>query len=105
MTEIKRGTRNVHADLKLSAADELLVKARLAHKIAESVRRRGWTQAQAAKTLGLTQPKLSNLLRGNFRGFSQAKLMTCLAQLGYHVDIVVKEPGRSAKPGYVAVVL
>ncbi len=105
MTEIKRGTRNVYADLGLSAADELLVKARLAHKIGESVRRRGWTQAQAAKALGLTQPKLSNLMRGNFRGFSQAKLMTCLAQLGYQVDIVVKEPGRSAKPGHVAVVL
>lgn len=48
-------------------------------------------QAEAAELLGLTQPKLSNMLRGHFHGFSERRLIDCLTRLGRDVQIVVKE--------------
>jgi predicted XRE-type DNA-binding protein len=80
---------NVYADLGFKDADEMLVKAQLVVKIAEILRERGWSQQQAAKVLGLTQPKLSKMLRGQFRGVSEMKMMDCLVRLGRTVKIVV----------------
>ena len=85
-------------------ADEMLVKAQLVHKISEIVRGRGLTQTEAAKILGLTQPKLSSILRGQFRGISERKLIDCLTSLGRDVDIVVKEAPRRRAGGKLTVV-
>ena len=63
------GSGNVYADLGYPDADEMQVKARLVAQIAEIIRRRGLTQIEAAKLVGLTQPKVSAMLRGRFRGF------------------------------------
>ncbi|WP_350029753.1 XRE family transcriptional regulator [Caballeronia sp. INML5] len=49
--------------------------------------------------LGISQPTLSQLMRGQFRGVSEAKLLELLARLGRNVQIVVGPPRRSAKPG------
>ena len=70
-------------------AEQMLVKAQLVSQIAEILRKRGWSQQQAAKVLGLTQPKLSKMLRGQFRGISEMKMMDCLLRLGRTVKIVV----------------
>jgi len=85
-------------------ADEMLVKAQLVHKISEIIRGRGLTQTEAAKILGLTQPKLSSILRGQFRGISERKLIDCLTSLGRDVDIVVKEAPRRRAGGKLTVV-
>jgi len=85
-------------------ADEMLVKAQLVHKISEIVRGRGLTQTEAARILGLTQPKLSSILRGQFRGISERKLIDCLTSLGRDVDIVVKEAPRRRAGGKLTVV-
>ena len=82
MIDIEVGSANVYADLGRADADEMLVKAQLASKIGDIIKRRKWTQARAAKVLGIPQPKLSGLLRGQFRGISEAKMMDCLAKLG-----------------------
>lgn len=60
----------------------MLVKAQLASKIAEIVDERGYSQTEAAQHLGVRQPKLSKLMRGQFRGISERKLMDCLTRLG-----------------------
>jgi len=104
MIDYEDGSENVYADLGLPDADEMLVKAQLATKIGEIIKGRRWTQQQAAEVLGMTQPKLSNLLRGQFRGVSEAKMLECLAKLGRDVKIVVGPARRSAKPGHVEVV-
>ena len=57
----------MYADLGFLDAEEMLVKAQLVVKIAQILRERGWSQQQAAKVLGMTQPKLSKMLRGQFR--------------------------------------
>lgn len=104
MSKIEQGSTNVYADLGLENAEGMLVKAQLATKIGEIIKRRKLTQVQAAELLGMTQPKLSNLLRGQFRGISEAKMLECLTRLGRNVEIVVKPAGRSQPTGHVSVV-
>jgi predicted XRE-type DNA-binding protein len=93
--EVHEGSANVYADLDYPNADDMLVKAKLVSKIADIVRGKGLTQVETARILGLTQPKVSALLRGQFRGISERKLIECLTTLGRDVEIVVKAaPGR-----------
>lgn len=91
---IEAGSDNVYADLALPEAQEMLVKARLASKIGDIIKRQHLTQQQAAELLGMPQPKISKLLNGQFRGISEAKMLDCLARLGRDVEIVVKPARR-----------
>lgn len=104
MSKIERGSTNVYADLGMTNAEEMLVKAQLATKIGDIIKRRKLTQLQAAELLGMTQPKLSGLLRGQFRGISETKMLECLTRLGRDVEIVVKSAPRSRTEGHVSVV-
>ena len=94
---IEKSSGNVYADLGLADAQEMLVKAKLASKIGEIIQRQNLTQQQAAQLLAMPQPKVSLLLRGQFRGISEAKMLECLARLGRDIDIVVK-PARPRAP-------
>jgi predicted XRE-type DNA-binding protein len=89
--------KSAYAELGFPDAAEMLVKAKLVVKIAEILRQRGWSQQQASKVLGITQPKLSKMLRGQFRGVSEMKMMDCLVRLGRPVKIVVGPEGRGAE--------
>lgn len=100
---IEEGSTNVYADLGRPDADELLVKAQLANRIGEIIKRRRLTQAAAAELIGLPQPKLSGLLRGQFRGVSEAKMLACLTRLGRNVRIVVGPARRRAGAGRIEV--
>jgi predicted XRE-type DNA-binding protein len=102
--DVEMGSGNVYADLAYADADEMLIKAQLVTKIAEIIKRKGLTQTQAGELLGMPQPKLSNLLRGQFRGFSERRLMNCLTRLGRDVQIVVKATPRSRSDGRLSVV-
>lgn len=87
--EIEKSSGNVYADLCMPDAEEMQVKCQLSMKIEEIIKSRGWTQQQAAEVLGMPQPKLSKMLRGQFRGISQTKMLECLNLLGRDVQIVV----------------
>lgn len=100
---IHRGSANVYADLGYKSADEMLVKAQLVTTIAEILKERGYTQTKAATLLGIPQPKLSKMLRGQFRGFSERKLMDCLTLLGRDIDIVVRATPKRRGQGAVSV--
>jgi predicted XRE-type DNA-binding protein len=102
--DIHEGSGNVYRDLGFRDAEEMLVKAKLVHKISEIIRAKGLTQMEAAKILGLTQPKLSGILRGQFRGVSERKLIDCLTSLGRDVEIVVKDAPRRRAGGKLTVV-
>ena len=80
------------------------MKAKLVREIGEIIRAKGLTQTQAAKILGLTQPKLSGVLRGQFRGISERKLIACLTSLGRDVEIVVRAAPRRRASGRIRVV-
>jgi predicted XRE-type DNA-binding protein len=74
MTIIEEGNTNVYADLGMADAEEMIVKAQLASKIGEIIKSRKWSQQKAADMLGIPQSKLSNILRGQFRGISESYL-------------------------------
>jgi predicted XRE-type DNA-binding protein len=98
---IAQGGGNVYSDLGMADAQEMLVKAKLASKIGDIIKQQNLTQQQAAEVLAMPQPKVSLLLRGQFRGISEAKMLECLARLGRDIDIVVKPARRRALMGVV----
>lgn len=81
----------------------MLIKAKLVAKISEIIRSRNLTQAEAASTLGLTQPKISALLKGNFRGISERRLLDCLTLLGHDVQIVILPIPQGRRIGKLSV--
>lgn len=99
----RRGTTNVYADLGYRAPESMLVKAQLISRIVGLLAERGMTQTQAATVLGIPQPKLSKILRGQFRGFSEGKLVDCLTQVGQDVQIVVRQRPDDRSTGAVSV--
>ncbi len=103
--EFEVSSGNVFADLGYPDADEALAKAKLAAEIAAAIKERSLTQAQAAEVLGLTQPNVSDLMRGRLRGFSLERLLRCLLALRRDVEIVISAAPRSRQGGQVSVVL
>ena len=103
MKKIEKGSGNVYADLGTANSEEMLVKAQLSMKIGEIIKLRKMTQIEAARVLGMPQPKLSNMLRGQFRGISETKMLECLMKLGRDIQIVVKTPTKARKIGAVSV--
>ena len=100
--KIERGSGNVFADLGRPDAEAHLLKAKLVSRIDEIIRQRGLKQVEAAKLLGLSQPDVSRLLRGNFREYSVERLLRLLLALGRDVQIVIRKP-RSQRPGRLLV--
>jgi len=88
--EVEASSGNVFADLGLPDADTLRVKSGLTVEIVKAIRDRGLTQAEAARRMGLKQPEVSALLRGEFSSLSERKLMDCLLRLGYDIEIRVR---------------
>jgi predicted XRE-type DNA-binding protein len=88
--EVLHGSGNVYADLGLPDAEKLRIKTGLVIEIRKAIQRQGLTQQAAAKRMGLTQPKVSEMMRGNLSNLSERKLMECLNRLGYDIVIKVK---------------
>ncbi len=93
-TSIRRGSNNVFADLGYADPDTHLLKAQLVSRIDEIINAQKLTQIEAAKIMGLSQPDVSRLLKGQFREISVERIMRLLMRLGCKVDIVIKSPGR-----------
>ena len=104
MVEIEESSGNVYADLGTDNAEEMFVKARLAAKISEIIKHRHLTQQEASEILHIPQSKISNMLRGNFRGISEAKMIECLNLLGRDIQIIVKKAPRSHSTGHTNVI-
>ncbi|HVN63603.1 MAG TPA: helix-turn-helix transcriptional regulator [Candidatus Binataceae bacterium] len=93
--KITRGSTNVFADLGYPDAGERQTKLRLAYAINRVVGRRRLSQAAAARTLGINQPKVSALSRYKLEGFSVERLMRFLTALGLDIEILIKKRPRS----------
>lgn len=88
--EVHRGSSNVFADLGLADAEKLKIKTGLVLEIRKAIRSRGLTQQEAAKRMGITQPKVSDMMRGDLTNLSERKLMDCLTRLGDDIEIKVR---------------
>jgi predicted XRE-type DNA-binding protein len=93
--EVHRGSGNVFADLGLVDAEKLKIKTGLVVEIRNAMRSRGLTQQEAAKVMGISQPKVSDMMRGDFTNLSERKLMDCLTRFGYDIEIKVR-PAKTA---------
>jgi predicted XRE-type DNA-binding protein len=100
---VQASSGNVFADLGLPNPEEKLVKAQLAHRICEVITARALTQTKAAEIMGLDQPKVSALTRGDFKGFSVERLFRCLNDLGQEVEITIRTARRTGSRGRVRV--
>src|SRR5215831_11687542 len=93
--QIKGGSGNVFADLGFPNAEREQLKAHLTLRIYRLIKQRGLTQAEAGKILGIRQPHVSALMRGQSGAFSVERLMDFLTALGQDVEITVKPAGRA----------
>ena len=90
--KITPSTGNVFRDIgfRREEAEHLLVRADLMIQIQKLIVSRRLKQSEAAKVLGVTQPRVSDLLRGRIDLFSTDALIDLLARLGARVRLTVK---------------
>jgi predicted XRE-type DNA-binding protein len=100
---IKAGSGNVFRDLGFPNAGREELKARLTLEIYRLIKGRDLTQAEAGEILGIKQPHVSSLMRGQSGGFSVERLMDFLTALGQDVEVTVR-PTRKVH-GEVSVIL
>jgi predicted XRE-type DNA-binding protein len=101
---VTRGTRNVFADLGFPDAAERQARLRLAYALNRELEARRLSQADAAKVLGVTQPKVSALRHYKLAGFSVERLMNLLTALDQDVEIEILRKTRSRKAARISVV-
>src|SRR6266480_7816975 len=91
-TRVQRSTGSVFRDLGFGSeeAASLKIRADLMIEIERLMKRRRLTQAAAAKLLGVTQPRISDLVRGKIELFSFESLFAMLHRAGAKVDVRVR---------------
>ena len=92
-------TGNLYEAMGLPDADEMYTKSKLVICIQRVMEERGYTQTQLAEIVGTDQPKISNILRGRFRGVSIWKLLEFLNALDQDVEIVVRPKRAESERG------
>jgi len=87
--QVTHGSDNVFKDVGFEAeeAANLKVRADLLLDLRQYIQARGWTQAEAAAFFGETQPRVSNLLKGEISRFSIDKLINMLARAGIRIRL------------------
>lgn len=103
-TAVTRGTKNVFGDLGYPDAAERQAKLRLAYALNQVLEDRKLPQAEAAKILGVMQPKVSALRNHKLAGFSVERLMNLLTALDQDIEIVIRRKPRSRRTGRISVV-
>jgi predicted XRE-type DNA-binding protein len=79
-----KGSGNVFLDLGFDPAEAEVMKLRaeVMIRIEQLVKAKGWTQREAARRLGVTQPRISRLLKGKWEDFSLDMLLTLATRAG-----------------------
>lgn len=101
--EIIKSSGNVFADLNVKHAEEYLAKAELARQINNILAKLELKQIDAAKLLGIDQPKISAINRGQLTGFSLERLISYLNKLDQDVKIIIKPKSHRAHQGHLSV--
>jgi predicted XRE-type DNA-binding protein len=93
-----RSTANVFRDLGFSAdeADHLRVRSELMAKLQTVITARGLKQAEAAELFGVTQPRVSDLMRGRIDLFNAEMLIDMLSKVGIHTKVVLESRRKRA---------
>jgi predicted XRE-type DNA-binding protein len=100
---VTSGSGNVYADLEYENPEEMLLKAHLVMLLSKAIKAKGLNQYQAAELLGIDQPKVSALVRGQFRGYSLERLFRFLNALDLDVEVNVKSKPEERERSYTTV--
>ena len=100
--EIHETKGNIFADLGLPDAEAHFLKAQIVAELYRLVSARKLTQIKAGSVMGITQPEVSRLFKGNFREYSVERLMEFLTGFGQDVDIIVKPRRRAGARGQIS---
>jgi len=86
---VVRGSGNVFVDLGFdeSEAKVMALRAELMIRLAEQLKSKGWTQAEAARRLHVSQPRVSKLTKGVWRDFSLDMQLTLAGRAGLHAEL------------------
>jgi predicted XRE-type DNA-binding protein len=93
-TKVTRSSGNVFADIGISNASEHELKARIVLTLTRAIEALEISQSEAARRIGIAQPDLSKIVRGNFSGFSLERLLNATVKLGNDVEIKIKAPRK-----------
>lgn len=94
-----KSRNNVFTDVNIPQSGLYLAKAELANSICEVIKERNLTQMEAAEILGINQPKVSAIVRGNLDGFSLDRLFKFLNLFDRDIEIVIRphsDPNQEA---------
>ncbi len=103
MADYVKGSGNVYRDLGFEHPEEELAKSRLASMIYDIIEERRLTQVEAARILGIDQPKVSYLKNGRLGGFSYERLFSFLRKLDCDIEIVVRERSKNQPAAEITV--
>jgi predicted XRE-type DNA-binding protein len=98
---IEKGSGNIFTDLGLPDADDMLLKSSIVVELRRLIAQRKLTQTAAAKLVAVSQADLSKILRGQFRGYSEAKLMRMLTAFGQDIEITTRPRRKSGEAGRI----
>jgi predicted XRE-type DNA-binding protein len=73
------------------AAEHMRIRSSLMTSLKQHVKEQGWTQTEAAAALGVTQPRLSDLMRGKVSLFGIDALISLLSAAGLRVEVQVRK--------------
>jgi predicted XRE-type DNA-binding protein len=99
--EVDESSGNVFADLGLPNPEERFLKASIVNELHRLIGERGLTQVKAAKLIGIHQPDLSHLLRGDFDDYSAERLMKMLTVFEQDIEITMKPHGKAGRRGRI----
>ena len=99
--KVEMGSSNIFADLGLPDADAHLLKAQIVSEIYRLVSERKLRQGEAGKLMGISQPEVSRMFKGQFREYSIDRLIGFLTGFNRDVEIVVKPHKRTGKAGRI----
>jgi len=101
---VTMGSGNVFKDLGLPRPEEALAKADLIWHLSVLIESKGLTQVQAARIMGIDQPKVSALLAGHLSGFSTDRILRFLTALGADIEIGLRPAPKGRARGTLRVV-
>ena len=90
-TRVTRSSGNVFIDLGFDPAEAevMALRAEVMIRIEQRLKSQGWTQLEAARRLGITQPRVSKLIKGVWQDFSLDMLLTLAARAGLRPQLTL----------------
>ena len=99
--EAHESSGNVFADLGLPDSEDRMLKAGIVIELRRLIKERELTQVKAAKLVGVSQPDLSHLLRGDFDDYSAERLMKMLTAFEQDIEIIMKPHRKAGQRGRI----